>query len=120
KPANQRNALGLVEATTDFTTTTGEEDIRRQVSELLLRAYNRPASERQITLLMQDMRDYASAETRKGNRFDASGSCDLNEIWGEVLEDDRLERALYDPAGMKRAWSMVVHSVLNSFWYLHD
>jgi hypothetical protein len=120
KPANQRNALGLVEATTDFTTATGEEDIRRQVSELLLRAYNRPASERQITLLMQDMRDYASAETRKGSRFDASGSCDLNEIWGEVLEDDRLERALYDPAGMKRAWSMVVHSVLNSFWYLHD
>ena len=120
KPAAQRVAFQAVEPSTDFSTAANETAVEEQLRALLLRAHNRPASEQEIESLLNTMRQYAETEATGSESFDASESCSLGEVWGHQIEDAIWRDATSDPTGMKRAWSMVVHGVLNSFWYLHD
>ena len=120
KPAAQRVAFKAVEPSTDFSTAANETAVEEQLRALLLRAHNRPASEQEIEGLLNTMRQYAEKEAAASESFDASESCSLGEVWGHQIEDAIWRDATSDPTGMKRAWSMIVHGVLNSFWYLHD
>ena len=120
KPANDRFAFSQIEPNIDFSSAKGEDSIRQQLEAIFLRAYNRSPSEAQVGSVMTEMRAYASNESSRGDNFSSSGNCAFEEIWGSEVNDEVSQNALPDPSGMKRAWSMVVHSVLNSFWYLHD
>ena len=120
KPVNDRFAFNQIEPNIDFSSPGGEDSIRRQLEAIFLRAFNRPPSKSQLDSVTTEMRAYVSNELSRGDDFSSSGNCAFDQIWGFEVNDEVLQNALNDPSGMKRAWSMVVHSVLNSFWYLHD
>ncbi len=98
------------------------QKIMAQLEDLYLRATNRPIDAATRDGLLNVMTAHAAEERRRVNYFD--GNCDTwsiwNDEWGDEWTDEQWQSVHNDPTGMMRAWTMVVHGLMTSFWYLHD
>ena len=93
--------------------------LRAEMQRLYLNATSRPLSEEAVDGLLDLLIVHATEASERSHRADDAGQCDVWHFW-QGDEDPPDYDYNYDPAGMVRAWSMVLHGVMTSFGYLHD
>ena len=113
-----------IEALDNWSQTDSSIAIKNQVRSLILRATNRGPVDGELGRALKALAAEAANAREEGDWFfsgESGGRCDTHSIWGS---DDLSESEQYhrygDPDGMLRAWTMFTHSLLTSFWYLHD
>ena len=93
--------------------------LRAEIQKLYLNATSRLLSDEAIDGLLDLLIAHANAASERSHRAGDAGQCDVWHFW-QGDEDPPDYDYDYDPAGMVRAWSMVIHGVMTSFGYLHD
>lgn len=94
--------------------------LRAELQSLYLNATNRPLSEQATDNVLDLMLEHARIAAERSYRTSSSGQCDLWNLGNSRQGEGRTSDYDSDPAGMMRAWTMVLHSVMTSFGYLHD
>ena len=111
-------------ALTDPLKTTTGIAVKNQMHALYLRATNRELPETRAEDLTHELISYADFHRKNvhGSSWVEGGICEPIHIWKDWWEmghESRVER-FRDPERMVRAWTMIVHSILSSYLYLHD
>jgi hypothetical protein len=94
--------------------------LRAELQSLYLNATNRPLTEEATDNLLNLMLEHARIAAERSYRASSSGQCDLWNLGNSRQGAGHTADYDGDPAGMMRAWTMVLHSVMTSFGYLHD
>ena len=94
--------------------------LRAELQSLYLNATNRPLTEQATDNVLDLMLEHARIAAERSYRTSSSGQCDLWNLGNSRQGEGRTSDYDSDPAGMMRAWTMVLHSVMTSFGYLHD
>jgi len=94
--------------------------IRAELQSLYLNATNRPLTEQATDKVLDLMLEHARMAAERSYRASSSGQCDLWNLGNSRQGGGHTADYDSDPAGMMRAWTMVLHSVMTSFGYLHD
>ncbi|MDA8660005.1 hypothetical protein N9M01_07275 [Luminiphilus sp.] len=91
-----------------------------QLDALYLRATGNVPSTTLKNSLLDAFVGYASTTvTENGYQFD--GHCAEHQIWDDSLRtNEHRQRIKRDSAGTLRAWTLMVHALMNSYSYLHD
>ena len=101
---------------------TASQQIRRQMTQLLHNATTRKPSEAEIDILVEALTRHADLAKGWGNDFNnVEGGCQTWEIWPDQQPSaSEWQLRFEDEDGMMRAWTMIMHTVMTSYRYLHD
>lgn len=101
-------------------TTEGAIALSRQLDALYLQATGNELSSASKSPLLDAFVAYASEVSRESNWYE--GHCDTWQIWDNSNPRTNEEwRALMgDPVGSMQAWTLILHSLMTSYPYLHD
>ncbi|MBT6040109.1 MAG: hypothetical protein HOH17_12635, partial [Halieaceae bacterium] len=102
--------------------TTTSQQIRRQMTQLLHNATTRKPSEAEIDTLVEALTNHADLAKGWGSDFNnVEGGCDNWQIWPDQQPSAGKQQLRFeDGDGMMRAWTMILHSLMTSYLYLHD
>jgi len=90
--------------------------LRAELQTLYLNGTSRALTEETTDSLLDMLLAHAEMAAARSHRADDEGQCDL---W-HLRRGDTTVDWNADPDGMMRAWTMVLHSVMTSYAYLHD
>jgi hypothetical protein len=94
--------------------------VAAQLEALHMRATGNILSDDMKNRLLEAFVDYASTTvSEEGTWF--NGHCDFSEILdNSLMTNEESRRIRSDSAGSLRAWTLMVHALMNSYSYLHD
>ena len=120
---NEAITVGVTALTIDSGgNTTTSQQIRRQMTQLLHNATTREPSDAEIDILVEALTSHADLAKGWGSDFNnVEGGCNTWEIWPDQQPSTGEQQLRYeDGDGMMRAWTMILHSLMTSYLYLHD
>jgi hypothetical protein len=120
---NEAMTVGVTALTIDSGgDTTTSQQIRRQMTQLVHNATTRKPSDAEIDILVEALISHADLAKGWGNDFNnAEGGCQTWEIWPDQQPSAGKQQLRFeDGDGMMRAWTMILHTLMTSYLYLHD
>ena len=94
--------------------------VNAQMRDLYKRATNRALSPDLVDHMVSLLVQHSAEQERRSWRDDTH--CDWWQMWSDWEEvSSEVEQARFDdPRGVIRGWTMITHSILSSYAYLHD